>query len=62
MPLHEGYSPKTVSSNISTEVEAGKPHDQAVAIGLSKARESLKKIHGGKHEAALRRYPSLRPK
>ena len=62
MPLKEGYSQDTVSKNISTESEAGKPKDQAVAIALSKARKSLEKIHGGKHEAALRRYPSLRPK
>ena len=43
MPLKEGSSRKTISENIRTEREAGKPEDQAVAISLSEARESAKK-------------------
>lgn len=43
MPLKGGSSRKTVSENIRTEREAGKPENQAVAIGLSEARESAKK-------------------
>jgi hypothetical protein len=37
MPLKSGSSKKTVSSNIKTEMAAGKPKKQAVAIAMSKA-------------------------
>jgi len=43
MPLEKGSSKETVSKNIATERESGKPEDQAVAIGMSEARESAKK-------------------
>lgn len=42
MPLKKGKSQKTVSSNIRTEIAAGKPQKQAVAIALDVARRSGK--------------------
>ena len=38
MPVKKGYSRKTISANIRTELKAGRPRKQAIAIALNVAR------------------------
>lgn len=37
MPLKKGKSKKVIAANIKTEMHAGKPQKQAIAIAYSKA-------------------------
>jgi hypothetical protein len=39
MPLKQGDSDAAIAANIKTEEAAGKPHDQAVAIAMSEAKD-----------------------
>jgi hypothetical protein len=42
MPLKPGKGAKVVAANIKTEIAAGKPPKQAVAIALAKAKGGKK--------------------
>lgn len=68
MPLKEGKSKKAIGHNVKVEMEAGKPQKQAVAIALSKARESGAKIPkpmkkpgnpAGFHEYGFLHHPQM---
>lgn len=43
MPLKKSASKKAVSENIRTEMKAGKPQKQAIAIALDVQRRAKKK-------------------
>lgn len=43
MPLKKGSSKKVVGENIATEIRAGRPRKQAIAIAMSKAGKAKKK-------------------
>jgi len=42
MPLKKGKSKKVISNNIRTEMKAGRPKRQAIAIAMSKAGKKKK--------------------
>jgi hypothetical protein len=44
MPLKKGKSKEAVKSNIKTEMKAGKPQKQAVAIALNQKRHATSKM------------------
>jgi hypothetical protein len=44
MPLKSGTSKAVIASNIKTEMKAGRPMKQSVAIAMSKAGKSNKQM------------------
>jgi hypothetical protein len=48
MPLIKSASPKAVGKNIQTEVQAGKPRRQAIAIALNTQRQAQSKTKARK--------------
>jgi hypothetical protein len=48
MPLVKSKSKKAVGKNIATEIKAGKPKDQAVAIAYQVKRDAEHKRKGSK--------------
>lgn len=48
MPLKKGKSKKTISENIRTEMHAGRPQKQAIAIAMRTAGKSRSKKKSGK--------------
>lgn len=43
MPLNTGKSKKAFSKNVATEIKAGKPKNQALAIAYSVKRNAINK-------------------
>ena len=56
MPLDKSGSKESVGKNIKTEVAAGKPKKQAVAIALSEERAHAKGKRKAKLEEAYGRF------
>ncbi len=55
MPLRRGKSRADVTSNIRTEMAAGKPQKQAVAIALNTARRGRKTKHRSRTKRRTKR-------
>jgi len=55
MPLVKSASKAAVSQNIRTEIKAGRPQKQAVAIALSTARNAHHKAHQDAHAKAAKK-------
>ena len=56
MPLDKSGTAKSVGKNIKTEMKAGKPKKQAVAIALNVERDNAKGTRRNKLEEAYGRF------
>ncbi len=56
MPLDKSGSAKSVGKNIKTEMKAGKPKKQAVAIALNVERDNARGSRKAKLEDAYAKY------
>jgi len=59
MPLIKSKSKKAVSKNIETEMDAGKPKDQSIAIALNVQRKAkAKKMASGGMVPIMKEHPA----
>lgn len=58
MPLIKSAQPKAFSKNIATEMHAGKPQKQAVAIASSEARAARRSHGSDAGESTTTKHPS----
>jgi hypothetical protein len=56
MPLDKSGSEKSVGKNIKTEMKAGKPKKQAIAIALNVERDNAKGSRKAKLEEAYGKF------
>lgn len=55
MPLKQGKSQKTIGENIKTEMDAGRPQKQAIAIAESEARRGKKRPKSDAKEGMVKK-------
>ena len=59
MPLEKGSSRQAISNNVATEMRAGKPQKQAVAIALRTAGKARKDETEGEQQTEDARFSTI---
>ena len=59
MPLIKGKSDRSFSKNVETEMNAGKPQDQSLAIAYAMKRKAQKMAKGGQVSDSHEEHPDL---